>query len=230
MRDSLSLEIVFSFFLSFLARTRDAPACLRHSAVAQLASRVASPAKDSSDYAQRDRVTLPTPNHRPRFAFRSLLKTTVRFKHPIRTIESSKDSHGPWLSRTLSIVLATHCLNQSQKPTELQILSSDVGRCAAATCATRTVPWPAWTVFRDRLARSRARVCAYSVVSQGRRCSAKIQTARRARVDARRTQPESTVRAVSERVQHTGAVLRYCEQSWDASISRFFTQEFLSFS
>ena len=46
---------------------------------------------------------------------------------PIRTIDRSNDSHGPWLSRTLSIVLARHRLTHSHTRTELRI-ATVVGR------------------------------------------------------------------------------------------------------
>ena len=49
--------------------------------------------------------------------------STVRFQWPIRTIESSNDSHGPWLSRTLSIALARHHLNHSKKTKEFEIVA-----------------------------------------------------------------------------------------------------------
>ena len=40
---------------------------------------------------------------------------------PIRTLDSSNDSHGPRLSRTLPIVLARHSLTQTRTPTECGI-------------------------------------------------------------------------------------------------------------
>ena len=49
----------------------------------------------------------------------SFLTRISAVSSPIWTINSSNDSHGPWLSRTLSIVLARHRLNHSRTPTEL---------------------------------------------------------------------------------------------------------------
>ena len=62
--------------------------------------------------------------------------TTVRCKHPIRTIGSSNDSRDVWLSRTPSIVLALHRLTHSQTPTEF---STELGAYSRAPARSSAV-------------------------------------------------------------------------------------------
>ena len=50
---------------------------------------------------------------------------------PIRTLDSSNDSRGPWLSRTRSIVFARHLFNHTQTVTEF-LLAPVVGRSRSA--------------------------------------------------------------------------------------------------
>ena len=66
----------------------------------------------------RGRVRRSARRARPAVSIRdSFLTRNLVVSSPIRTIDRSNDSSGPWLSRTLSIVLAKHRLSHSQTPT-----------------------------------------------------------------------------------------------------------------
>ena len=89
----------------------------------------------------------PAPNHRPCFVPRDYATFPVRFARSILPTHSSTVT---WLSRTLSIVLARHCLNQTQTPTELQI-ATVVGRWwpqSGLKNSTRTCRDPSTTCRR----------------------------------------------------------------------------------